>query len=601
MAEITVTERVERRLAAILACDVAGYSRLMGVDEVGTLRALKTIRREFADPAIASHRGRIVKTTGDGILVEFPSIVDAVACAVAIQDGMVARNAGVAEEKRVVFRIGINIGDIIIEEGDIHGDGVNVAARLEGVAQPGEICVSEDAFRQVRGKLDVAFEDVGEQTLKNIARPVRVYRVVSQTAWTASLPLGTSISGQPERPALALPDKPSLAILPFQNMSGDPAQEYFADGMVEEIITALSRVRAFFVIARNSSFTYKGKSVDVKQVGRELGVHYVLEGSVRKAGNRVRITCQLIEAATNHHVWGDRFEGNLKDVFDLQDRVTESVVGAIEPSLQRAEIERASVKPTENLAAYDLYLRSLPYLNATTKSGSAACLKLLHRAISIEPTYSLAKATAAWCYSHRCAQLWATDDERTEGIRLAREALDSHRDDPMTLSLAGVSLAYLARDFEAGRHCVDRSLVLNPSSASNFARKGYLEMWLGNLAAAEEALRRAIRLSPLDLEMGVMLFALSNIYARAGRFEEGLSTGLSAIREMPTHIQTYSVVISCLVRLDRIDEAREVAAKILKVSPGFTIAEYTRTIASRDPGTAGRKLIDALRLVGLPE
>jgi adenylate cyclase len=333
-------------LAAILAGDVVGYSRLMGIDEIGTLRAIKAIRRELADPAIATHHGRVVKTTGDGILIEFASVVDAVACAVVIQEGMVARNAGIPEDKRIIFRIGINIGDIIIDGADIHGDGVNVAARLEALAQPGGICVSGAAHDQVRGKVDLAFEDMGEQALKNIARPVRAYRVVSAAFRTATSP---STSAQPERPALALPDKPSLAVLPFQNMSGDPEQEYFADGMVEEIITALSRVRAFFVIARNSSFTYKGKPVDVKQVGRELGVRYVLEGSVRKAASRVRIACQLIEAETNHHLWADRFEGTLEDIFGMQDRVTESIVGALVPSLQVAEIERAKSKPTENL------------------------------------------------------------------------------------------------------------------------------------------------------------------------------------------------------------------------------------------------------------
>ena len=314
MAEDGSEPRVERRLAAILAADIVGYSRLMGADEVGTLQALKAIRRELADPTIAAHHGRVVKTTGDGILIEFPSVVDAVACAVAIQDGTVARNAGVPEARRIVFRIGINIGDIIIDEGDIHGDGVNIAARLEGIAQPGTICLSKAARDQVRDKLDIAFEDMGEQTLKNIARPVRVYQVDAH-------PLQREAADK--RPALALPDKPSLAVLPFENMSGDPEQEYFADGMVDEIITALSRFGQLFVIARNSSFTFKGRAVDVKEVGRELGARYVLEGSVRRAANRLRITGQLIDISTGTHLWADRFEGQLQDVFALQDQVTE--------------------------------------------------------------------------------------------------------------------------------------------------------------------------------------------------------------------------------------------------------------------------------------
>jgi adenylate cyclase len=340
------------------------------------LRALKAIRRELADPAIAAHHGRVVKTTGDGILIEFPSVVDAAACAVAIQEGMVARNAGVPEDRRIVFRIGINIGDIIIDEGDIHGDGVNVAARLEGLAQAGGICISGAAHDQVRGKLEVVFEDTGEQVLKNIARPVRVYRVIDQTVQATTSSSAISTSGQPDHSALALPDKPSIAVLPFQNMSGDPEQEYFADGMVEDIITALSRMRWLFVIARNSSFSYKGRPVDVKQVARELGVRYVLEGSVRKASNRVRIAGQLIDGSTGAHLWADRFEGALEDIFDLQDQMTASVVGAIAPRLQQAEIERAKRKPTESLDAYDYYLRGMASLYQRTRESTSEALRI---------------------------------------------------------------------------------------------------------------------------------------------------------------------------------------------------------------------------------
>jgi len=331
-------ERVERRLTAILAADVAGYSRLMGGDEEGTLVQLKAHRSALVDPKINEHRGRIVKTTGDGVLVEFSSVVDAVRCAVDVQRGMAERNADVPQEKRIEFRIGINLGDIIIDGGDIFGDGVNVAARLEGIAEPGNICISDDAYRHVRDKVDVPFEDAGEQSLKNIARPVRAYRV-----W---------ISGAESRvrPALALPDKPSIAVLPFHNMSGDPEQEYFADGMVEDIITALSRFHNLFVVARNSSFTYKGRAVDVKQVGRELGVRYVLEGGVRKATNRVRITAQLIDASNGAHLWAERFDGGLEDIFNLQDQVTASVVGAIAPKLLRLRLSgRSASRPRASM------------------------------------------------------------------------------------------------------------------------------------------------------------------------------------------------------------------------------------------------------------
>jgi adenylate cyclase len=319
-------ERVERRLAAIFAGDVAGYSRLMGHDEAGTLARLKAHRREFVDQKFAEHKGRIVKTTGDGILIEFPSVVEAVACAVAIQRGISERNAEIPADQRIEFRIGINLGDVIVEDGDIYGDGVNIAARLEALTEPGGICVSRVVHDQVRDKLDLVLDDLGEQSLKNIARPVRVFRIRPADAPAAAA-----------GPALAVPDKPSIAVLPFQNMSGDPEQEYFADGMVEEIITALSKVRRFFVIARNSSFTYKGRAVDVKQVGRELGVSYVLEGSVRKSGDRVRITAQLVEAASGNHVWADRYDRELAGIFALQDEITERVAATIEPELYTAE------------------------------------------------------------------------------------------------------------------------------------------------------------------------------------------------------------------------------------------------------------------------
>jgi adenylate cyclase len=361
-------ERVERRLAAILAADVAGYSRLMERDETGTLARLRTLRRDLIDPKNAEHKGRIVKTTGDGLLVEFSSVVEAVACAVAVQREMAGRDDALPKDERIQFRVGINSGDVIVEDGDIHGDGVNIAARLEGIAEPGGICVSGIVHDQVQGRLDCAFADIGEQSLKNITRSVRVYRVEPALTRLAPSALGTlsrsAGEGEPRRAsdgvgegaaaALALPDKPSIAVLPFANMSGDPEQEYFADGMVEEIIIALSRIRWLFVIARNSSFTYKGQAVDVKQVGRELGIRYVLEGSVRKAAGRVRITAQLIDAGTNAHLWADRFDGSLEDVFDLQDRVASSVAGVIEPALQAAEMARATRKPTESLDAYDL-------------------------------------------------------------------------------------------------------------------------------------------------------------------------------------------------------------------------------------------------------
>ena len=335
-------ERVDRRLAAVLAADVAGYSRLMGADEEGTLARLKVVRKTLVDPTIAAHRGRIVKTTGDGVLVEFASAVDAVRNAVEIQRSMAEQNIAVPPDQRIEFRIGIHVGDIIFDDSDIFGDGVNIAARLEGIAEAGGVCMSDDAYRQVRGKVEIACDDMGQQSLKNIVEPMRAWRVRLTGQAPSAVKSGLAMS----QPPLPPPDKPSIAVLPFQNMSGDPEQEYFADGIVEDIITALSRFKALFVIARNSSFVYKGRAVDVKQIGRELGVRYVLEGSVRKAANRVRITGQLVDTATGAHLWADRFDGGLGDIFDLQDQVTERVVGAIAPAVEKAEIERAKRKPT---------------------------------------------------------------------------------------------------------------------------------------------------------------------------------------------------------------------------------------------------------------
>src|ERR1700759_803029 len=383
--------RVERRLAAILAADVAGYSRLMGADEEGTLARLKACRKALVDPKISEYRGRIVKTTGDGMLVEFGSAVDAVRCAVELQRGVASSNVDIPEAKRIEFRIGIHVGDIIIDDNDIFGDGVNIAARLEGIADPGGICISDDAHRQIRGKTEVAYDDMGHQSLKNITEPRRAWR--SRPATNAE---PSEVVDRPA-PMLALPDKPSIAVLPFTNMSGDPEQEYFADGIVEDIITALSRMTWLVVIARNSSFTYKGKAVDIKQVGRELGVRYVLEGSVRKAGNRVRITGQLIDAATGTHLWADRFDGALEDVFELQDEVTTNVIGAISPKLEQAEIERARRKPTEKLAAYDYFLRGMANIYQGTKQANLEALQNFQQAISVDENFSTAYGMCANC------------------------------------------------------------------------------------------------------------------------------------------------------------------------------------------------------------
>ena len=430
MAQDEAEPRAERRLVAILAADIAGYSRLMGIDEEATLRALKGHRKALIDPSIAGHRGRIVKTTGDGMLVEFASAVDAVRCAVEVQRGMIERSAQMPAEQRIEFRVGINVGDIIVDGDDIFGDGVNVAARLEALCEPGGLCISRVARDHIRDKLAFPFADLGEQMVKNIARPIRAFGLTAKSiaALSAENLPRSAISAEPtpiEPKPLALPDKPSIAVLPFQNMSGDPEQEYFADGMVEEIITALSRIRWLFVIARNSSFTYKGKSVDVKQVGRELGVRYVLEGSVRKAGNRVRITGQLIDAISDAHLWADHFDGSLEDVFDLQDKVAISVAGVLEPALYAAEVRRSAQRPTNDLTAYDLYLRAREDTRSWERQRVLRALALAGQALERDPRYGPALALAAGCHSYLYQNGWTDDLEATRrhGLDLARQAI----------------------------------------------------------------------------------------------------------------------------------------------------------------------------------
>jgi len=535
-----------RHLAAILAADVAGYSRLMGEDEEGTLARLNAHRRELIDPMVAEHHGRIVKTTGDGLLIEFPSVVEAVSCALAVQRAMVERNAATPEEKRITFRIGVNLGDIIVEDGDIYGDGVNIAARLEGIAEPGGICISDDAFRQVRAKVEAEFADIGEQSLKNIARPIRVYRIPIAENATA--------------PTLPLPDKPSIAVLPFANLSGDPEQEYFADGMVEEIITALSRIRWLFVIARNSSFTYKGQAVDVKQVGRELGVRYVLEGSVRKAGGRVRITTQLIDAETGAHLWADRFDGRLEDVFELQDQVAISAAGVVEPTLQAAEIRRSAQRPTKDLTAYDLYLRALPYWDSHEKDGLAQAAEYLGQAIERDPQYGPALALMAHCYVQLDNAGWREINQR-RGIDLARQALRSAPEDPEVLARAAIALGYFGEDINAAIGLVDRSLTLNPSFAHGWYWSGVLRNWLGRPDLALDHFETFLRLSPRERfsthehAMGMSLFFLR-------RFDEAVAKFLSAMEHNPKFVLGHRFLAGCYAHMGRLDDAREVVARL---------------------------------------
>ncbi len=413
-------ERVERRLAAIMAGDIAGYSRLMGADEEGTLRQLKAHRRELIDPKIIEHRGRIVKTTGDGMLVEFVSVVDAVRYAVDIQRGMAERNAGVPADNRIEFRIGINVGDIISDDNDIYGDGVNVAARLEALAEPGGILISRNVHDQVCDKLNFGFEDLGEQAVKNIARPIGVHRVSIHETAALTAAKGTAVA----KTEAASSERPSIAVLPFANMSGDPEQEYFADGISEDIITGLSKLRWFFVIARNSSFTYKGKAVDVKRAARELGVRYVLEGSVRKGGNRVRITAQLIDASTTNHIWADRYEGDLTDVFALQDEITRKVVAAIEPKLLEAEGIRSQNRPPADLGAWELVMQANSLLWRQTKADSEGAIGMLKKATERYPGYAPGYSMLAFALLFRAIPggAWGSRDVKDAATLASRAA-----------------------------------------------------------------------------------------------------------------------------------------------------------------------------------
>jgi adenylate cyclase len=514
------------------------------------------MRAQLIDPAIATHHGRLVKTTGDGLLVEFSSVIDGLRCATEIQAGMAERNAIAQQDERIEFRIGLNVGDVVVEDGDILGDGVNVASRLEGLAQPGGICVSARVQEDAIGKLELAFEDMGEQQLKNIARPVRAYRVRDSV---------TPRTQPPPPQVLALPDKPSIAVLPFANMSGDPEQEYFADGMVEEIITALSRIRWLFVIARNSSFTYKGQAVDVKRVGRELGVRYVLEGSVRRAGQRVRITGQLIDAATGTHLWADRFDGSLEDVFELQDKVASSVAGIIEPALQAAEIARSAGRPTADLPAYDLYLRAYAMVSSSARFPEA--LRLTEKAIERDPRYGPALAGAALCCFRLVQDSRSEDPEadRLKGADFARRALDVAGDDPRILAITALALAYFGEDIGAMMALVDRALALNPNFAFGWLISGNLRLWAGQSDIAIEHIEVSMRLSPrARVGPSLMLIGIAHFVAR--RFDEAVPKLLLAIQDDPTFPHPYRVLAACYAHMGRLDDAREIVARLRAIT-----------------------------------
>jgi TolB-like protein/class 3 adenylate cyclase/tetratricopeptide (TPR) repeat protein len=578
---------LERRLAAILAADVVGYSRLMEQDEAGTFARLRQRRTELVEPAVGRHHGRIFKLMGDGLLAEFGSAVDPVECAVAVQQAMTEANRE-APDSLIEMRIGVHVGDVIVESEDRHGEAVNIAARLQELAEPSGICASRRVMELARQKVAFGFELRGEERLKNMAEPISVYSI--------------RLDGTPSKQVPPLPDKPSIAILPFKNLSADPEQDYFADGIVEEIITALSRMGWLFVIARNSSFTYKGRAIDVKQVGRELGVRYVLEGSVRKSGRRLRIMGQLIDATTGAHLWADKFDGELEDVFDLQDHVTASVVGAIAPKLEQAEIERAKRKPTESLDVYDCYLRGLAELHRFTKEASSEALSHFRRAIELDPNFAAAYGMAARSYAQRKAGRWMADpaSEIAEARRLSYRAIELGPDNALALCTGGFALADVVNELEDGDALIDRAMALNPNLAWAWIFSGWVKVSLGEPEIAIERLSHAMRLSPHDPYLFGMLSAIASAHLAAGRYADALSWAEKSFRVKPDYLLAACIIAVSRALAGRIDDARNSVMVVLRLDPDLRISNLKSVISylrERD----FEKWVAGLRKAGLPE
>jgi adenylate cyclase len=588
MSDLT---EVTRKLVAVFAADVEGYSRLMGADEVGTLRGL-TERRAILDRFIGEHRGRIANTAGDSVLAEFGSAVHAVKCAVEAQAALAEVNSSLPPDRRINFRMGVHIGDVMIRAGDLFGDGVNIAARLQTLAKPGAVCISSTTYDQIRKVLPMTFEDLGVQQVKNIHEPIRAYQV-GATSETREAP--APIAGAESLP---LPDRPSIAVLPFQNMSGDPEQEYFADGMVEEIITALSHFKWLFVIARNSSFVFKGKAVDIKEVGRMLGVRYVLEGSVRKAAGKIRITGQLIDAVTGAHIWADRFERDLTDVFALQDEVTVAVVSAIQPKLLQTEIAMATRRRPENLTAYDLYLRALSLRYLATREGNAEVIRLAHRALELDPRFGVVAAMAGNCHMQNVIWDRAPDPqfERQEAVRLSRLALSVDDGDPETLAWASSALAFMVDDCESSIEIVNRAVALNPNSFTAWASKGWVYRIAGLWEEAVLSFERAIRMSPVGPGLNVAFAGMGFALIELRRFDEAVVAIRKAQRQNATPM-AYRGLASAFAHLGRDAEAREAAAHVLEVDPTFTISAFV----DRGGQSRATLFLDGLRKAGLPE
>ena len=583
-------QRVQRRLAAILAADVVGYSALLQRAEEATYAEFERLKRELIAPSLSRHEGRLIKTTGDGALAEFASPLAAVRCAVEIQEHLASGGSPLR------LRVGLNLGDVIVgQDGDLYGDGITMAVRLEGIADPGGIMISEKVYSEVEGKLDVGFEDRGELQLKNLSKPVRAYAVYARAHSAPINNLGT---------ALSLPDKPSIAVLPFQNLSSDPEQDFFADGMVEEIITALSRFKALFVIARNSSFTYKGRAVEVKQVGRELGVRYVLEGSVRKAANRVRITGQLIDAATGAHLWADRFDGGLGDIFDLQDQVTERVVGALAPAVETAEMDRAKHKPTESLDAYTIYLRGLAkFYQYGNQLATTEALRLFNSAIELDPDFALAYSHASHCYAHAKTNAWFSDtaDEIAEASRLAQRALEHGKDDAGVLCGSGWALAFVVRDLGVGAGLVDRALMLNSNLAEAWRCSGWMKIWLGDPNLAIEHFARAMRLSPLGRWLVDIQSGIAHAHFFLGQYDEAVSWAAMALQNNPDFQAGARIGAASNAVAGRPEEARETVVRLQRLNPTLRVSNLNHVLGPYRRADDLARYEEGLRKAGLPE
>ncbi|MBR1276365.1 adenylate/guanylate cyclase domain-containing protein [Bradyrhizobium sp. AUGA SZCCT0283] len=568
-----------------MAADVVGYSALMERAEEATYAEFERLKRELIEPSLSRHQGRLIKTTGDGALAEFASPLAATRCAVEIQDHLASGSSSLR------LRVGLNLGDVIVgQDGDLYGDGINIAVRLEGIADPGGILMSEKVYGEVEGKLDAGFEDRGEQQLKNIAKPVRAYavRAGAHSALTAR------ISAAPP-----LPDKPSIAVLPFENMSGDPEQEYFADGMVEEITTALSRFKWLFVTARNSSFTFKGRAVDIKEVGRRLGVRYVLEGSVRKASGKVRITGQLIDALTGAHIWADRFERDLTDVFALQDEVAVAVVSAIQPKLLQTEIALATRRRPENPTAYDFFLRAMSQFYLTTREGLAEAIGLAHRALELDPRFGFAAALVGACHMRNVIWGYAIDPEfeRKEAVRLLHLALSIDDGDPDTLAWVSITSAFMVGDGESEIEMADRAVALNPNSFNAWNCRGWVLKVAGLPEEAVRSFERAIRMSPVDPLLHRSFVGMGSAFIELCRFDEAIAAGKKAVRQNPSAASAYRCLASAFAHLGRDAEAREAAAHLLETDPAFTISAWI----ARGGQSNSKLLIEGLRKAGLPE